>query len=65
MFKAPPTVLSATEFLQKLRNELSNKPAKFSALRKEFQVWFDLYMYIIKSKVKSNDKKIKKCNNCN
>lgn len=46
MFKAPPNVLSATEFLQKLRNELSNKPAKFSALRKEFQVWFDLYMYI-------------------
>ncbi|XP_065922351.1 receptor-type tyrosine-protein phosphatase C [Magallana gigas] len=37
MFKAPPTVLSTTEFLQKLQNELCNKPANVSAFKKEFQ----------------------------
>lgn len=46
MFKAPPIVLSAADFLQKLQNEISNKPTNFSALKKEFQVWFVLYMYL-------------------
>ncbi|XP_065941986.1 tyrosine-protein phosphatase non-receptor type 6-like [Magallana gigas] len=37
MFKAPPTVLSAAAFLQKLQNELCYKPANVSAFKKEFQ----------------------------
>lgn len=35
MFKAPPTVLSAAQFLQKSQTEISNKPA----FKKELQVY--------------------------
>lgn len=35
MFKAPPTVLSAAQFLQKNQTEISNKPA----FKKELQVY--------------------------
>nr|XP_034322789.1 receptor-type tyrosine-protein phosphatase kappa-like isoform X3 [Crassostrea gigas] len=37
LFRAPPAVLSATEFLQKNLTEMSSKPANSSALKKELQ----------------------------
>lgn len=46
MFKATPINLTAAEFVQKLQTEFSNKPANSSALKKEFQVWIVLCMYI-------------------
>eukprot|EP00105_Crassostrea_gigas_P045796 XP_019929944.1 PREDICTED: receptor-type tyrosine-protein phosphatase F-like [Crassostrea gigas] len=37
LFRAPPAVLSTTEFLQKSQTEMSSKPANSSAFKKELQ----------------------------